>query len=142
MAACGSSCDICAGFDPVSASPTVPTKRVSLIRRSPSEDPFTPEFDPIRATPTMPRATYGVRSPFDDTSTFEGSTLLSSLKALRKQLANAREVPAYMVFSDATLMDMVSRRPTNEDEMRAVSGVGPKKWAEYGELFLDAIRQP
>lgn len=35
-----------------------------------------------------------------------------------------------MVFNDATLMEMAARLPTNEDEMRAVSGVGPKKWAD------------
>ncbi|TKB79793.1 MAG: ATP-dependent DNA helicase RecQ [Nitrospira sp.] len=142
MAACGSFCDICAGFDPVRASPTIPRPRASFVRRTPSDDPFTPACDPTGASPTTatPRATFGARIPFDETSTFDGSTLLSRLKALRKQLANARQVPAYMVFSDATLMDMVSRRPTNEDEMRAVSGVGPKKWAEYGEMFLEAIR--
>lgn len=45
-----------------------------------------------------------------------------------------------MVFNDATLQAMAARRPANEDEMRAIPGMGPKKWADYGEIFLAALR--
>ena len=66
--------------------------------------------------------------------------MFTKLRALRKKLADTRGVPAYMVFNDATLQEMASKRPSNEEEMRAVSGVGPKKWVEYGEIFLSALK--
>jgi len=54
----------------------------------------------------------------------------------------AREIgkPAFVVFSDATLMDMVRKTPTDRSEMLEVSGVGETKFDRYGEAFLDAIR--
>jgi len=45
-------------------------------------------------------------------------------------------VPAYVVFSDATLRDMVLRRPRNEAEFAEVHGVGAVKLERYGEVFL------
>lgn len=66
--------------------------------------------------------------------------LLARLKTLRKQLADARGIPAYLVFSDAALIQMVERRPSNDSELLAVSGVGPKKLAQYGAAFLAALR--
>ncbi|HET8759939.1 MAG TPA: ATP-dependent DNA helicase RecQ [Nitrospiria bacterium] len=67
--------------------------------------------------------------------------LLARLKSLRKQLADARGIPAYLVFSDAALIQMVERRPTDETELLAISGVGPKKLAQYGSAFLAALRR-
>jgi ATP-dependent DNA helicase RecQ len=84
---------------------------------------------------------FGSRAPSETASTSAGNSLFSKLKALRKKLADARHVPAYMVFNDATLMAMSSQMPRNEEEMRLVSGVGPKKWVEYGEIFLAALRE-
>ncbi|MFZ5875668.1 MAG: RecQ family ATP-dependent DNA helicase [Nitrospirota bacterium] len=67
--------------------------------------------------------------------------LLARLKSLRKQLADARGIPAYLVFSDAALIQMVERRPTDDTELLAISGVGPKKLAQYGSAFLAALRR-
>lgn len=67
-------------------------------------------------------------------------TLLDALKALRKELARERGVPAYLVFSDAALLEMVVRRPESEAQLMAVPGVGPKKLAVYGKEFLSTIR--
>jgi ATP-dependent DNA helicase RecQ len=50
-------------------------------------------------------------------------------------------VPAYVVFSDATLLDMAKRHPTSDAEMLGVSGVGPRKLAQYGEAFLKVLRE-
>lgn len=58
------------------------------------------------------------------------------LRALRKQLAEEHGVPAYVVFSDASLWDMAKRLPRNMDEFLEVSGVGERKRERYGELFL------
>ena len=54
----------------------------------------------------------------------------------------AREIgkPAYVVFSDASLLDMVAKVPSNKDEMLGVSGVGETKFERYGEAFLGVIR--
>jgi ATP-dependent DNA helicase RecQ len=67
--------------------------------------------------------------------------LFELLKMLRKHIAENRGVPAYVVFSDATLLEMAKKRPTTEAEMRGVSGVGPKKLETYGEGFLKVIRE-
>jgi len=67
-------------------------------------------------------------------------SLLAKLKSLRTEFAREIGKPAYIVFSDATLMDMVSKTPTNKDEMMEVSGVGPTKFERYGEAFLGLIQ--
>ena len=62
------------------------------------------------------------------------------LRAVRKRLADAEGVPAYIVFSDAALRGMAERRPTSEHELLEVPGVGPVKLARYGAAFLEALR--
>ena len=65
--------------------------------------------------------------------------LLTKLKSLRLELAKARNVPAYVVFPDATLIEMARERPTDMDALSEINGVGPKKLNDYGETFLAAI---
>ena len=65
--------------------------------------------------------------------------LLSALKALRRDLAAERGVPAYVVFADATLIDMCRLRPATLDDMALVKGVGPKKLETYGAAFLKVV---
>lgn len=67
--------------------------------------------------------------------------LFEQLRALRKTLADENNVPAYVVFSDKTLLEMAALRPRNAIEMRTVNGVGEHKLNLYGEKFLDAIRR-
>ena len=62
------------------------------------------------------------------------------LKELRLSLARARQVPAYVVFPDATLIEMARRRPGSLDEMAEISGVGARKLAQFGPAFLDVTR--
>lgn len=69
------------------------------------------------------------------------SKLLDALKLLRRQLATAQKMPAYVVFSDATLTDMCKKRPQTEAEFLEVSGVGQAKLNKYGKAFLHAIAQ-
>jgi len=66
--------------------------------------------------------------------------LLKALKSLRMSLAREKSVPAYVIFSDASLMDMARKRPGNRSQMLGVSGVGDVKFDRYGEAFLDVIR--
>jgi ATP-dependent DNA helicase RecQ len=65
--------------------------------------------------------------------------LFAELRRLRRTLADARGIPAYMVFSDATLLEFAARRPSTPDEFLSISGVGPKKLALYGEPFLAVL---
>ena len=63
------------------------------------------------------------------------------LRALRKELARERDVPAYIVFSDDVLWNMIERDPDSLAEMLEVSGVGEVKLERYGEAFLEALRE-
>lgn len=65
--------------------------------------------------------------------------LWDALRARRKQLADEQGVPPYLVFHDATLMEMVRLRPSSSEELLSVSGVGQTKLERYGELFIDLI---
>lgn len=65
--------------------------------------------------------------------------LLDELKQLRRKLAIEKNVPAYNIFSDATLTDMCKKLPLTPEEFLTVSGVGKTKLAQYGEIFLDTI---
>ena len=66
--------------------------------------------------------------------------LLDALKSLRRDLAKARNVPAYVVFPDRTLAEMAAAAPTDLDGLRALHGVGKVKLETYGDAFLEAIR--
>lgn len=70
----------------------------------------------------------------------EGSEdLFSALKAVRTRIAQEENVPAYLVFSNATLTDMAAKAPRTMEEFLEVSGVGEVKAARYGEAFLNEI---
>ena len=69
------------------------------------------------------------------------AALLATLKALRLRLAKERQVPAYVIFSDRTLIDMAERRPRDLDAFAEVNGVGAAKLKEFGEMFLSAIAE-
>jgi ATP-dependent DNA helicase RecQ len=112
MEACGTSCDVCGGWDLLGAAGEIPAAARARGDR------------PARSA-TLP--------PADDPADAE---VVAALKALRKQLADERGVPAYIVFSDATLLHMAQRRPASAAELLAIPGVGPKKLQLYGPRFL------
>jgi ATP-dependent DNA helicase RecQ len=66
--------------------------------------------------------------------------LYLELKKLRKRLADERNIPAYIVFSDSTLQFIARFRPITERHLLSISGVGPKKLENYGQAFLELIR--
>lgn len=66
--------------------------------------------------------------------------LFAKLRQRRKQLADQESLPPYVVFSDATLMDMAHILPTSYGEMLAVNGVGQRKLEKYADPFLDVIQ--
>jgi DNA helicase-2/ATP-dependent DNA helicase PcrA len=65
--------------------------------------------------------------------------LVQALKGLRKSLAAARAVPAYVIFSDATLLAIAETRPRRPESLLAISGIGPKKLELYGEAVLQVV---
>ena len=65
--------------------------------------------------------------------------LFEKLRALRKQLADERAVPPYIIFSDVSLRQMARFYPANEKDLSRVSGVGERKLREFGEVFLREI---
>ncbi|RUV26853.1 DNA helicase RecQ [Mesorhizobium sp. M1A.F.Ca.IN.020.30.1.1] len=69
------------------------------------------------------------------------AALLATLKALRLRLAKERQVPAYVVFSDRTLIAMAERCPRDLAAFAEVNGVGEAKLKEFGEVFLSAIAE-
>jgi ATP-dependent DNA helicase RecQ len=71
----------------------------------------------------------------------EDEPLLAALKSKRRALAEALKAPAYVVFTDRTLIEMASQRPTDLDQMARISGVGAKKLEKYGRIFLETITQ-
>ena len=66
--------------------------------------------------------------------------LFGRLRALRRQLADERSVPAYIVFFDVSLREMARKYPANSSEFRRIPGVGEQKLKEFAEPFLDAIK--
>ena len=98
---------------------------------------------PTAAAPTVRRGRRAREAP---PAVEADAELVGALKGLRKSLAAARAVPAYVIFSDATLLAIAETRPRNPDALLAISGIGPKKLELYGGAVLDlvaaALRSP
>jgi len=71
----------------------------------------------------------------------EDRRLFEALRACRKKLAEQFDVPPYVIFHDATLMDMVQLRPLTTQQLLSVNGVGQGKLAKYGQAFLRIINE-
>ncbi|HSR41287.1 MAG TPA: ATP-dependent DNA helicase RecQ, partial [Longimicrobiales bacterium] len=138
---CGDACDVCLGVtvEEMAAEAMVGRKGGgagrSGIRGSEGGRPASP--GPSRPTPAPSRARpgggRGEARPDEDRELFE------RLRTLRKRLADQRDVPAYIVFSDKVLWEICRRRPATPAELLRVPGVGPVKLERYGEAFLEAV---
>ncbi|TFH75888.1 DNA helicase RecQ [Gammaproteobacteria bacterium LSUCC0112] len=71
----------------------------------------------------------------------EDRRLFEALRLCRKQLAEQFDVPPYVIFHDATLLDMVHLRPLNSQQLLSVNGVGQGKLSKYGDAFLRIINE-
>jgi ATP-dependent DNA helicase RecQ len=65
--------------------------------------------------------------------------LFAKLRKLRKAIADEEDLPPYVVFNDASLMEMAEILPTSQGEMLAINGVGHRKLEKYGSVFLGVI---
>jgi ATP-dependent DNA helicase RecQ len=115
---CGASCDVCTGVT-VAELAGEPMLSGAVTAR------------PRKSTPTS--SAPGPKGRQADEALFE------SLRALRRKLADAQRVPAYIVFSDKVLWEMAARRPSTRREMLEVPGVGPAKLERYGPAFLELL---
>ncbi|HEU0015553.1 MAG TPA: RecQ family ATP-dependent DNA helicase [Longimicrobium sp.] len=126
----------------VEARPTTPEDLLAV----PGVTPQTVErfggalLDVLRdeAIPTT-RGARGSRAE-PEAPTPEQGRLYGRLRELRGRLAREASLPAYCVFGDRTLVEMARRHPRTEQELLAVSGVGPAKLEKYGEAFLAVLR--
>ena len=67
--------------------------------------------------------------------------ILTSLKELRLNIAREKSIPAFVIFTDASLIEMAKMKPKNLQEMIKINGVGPSKLKKYGNSFLEIINQ-
>jgi ATP-dependent DNA helicase RecQ len=77
-----------------------------------------------------------------DAASWDGvdTGLFEEMRVLRREIAQERQVPPYVIFSDATLRDLARRRPSKPEQMLHVYGVGEAKMATFGNRFLECIR--
>jgi len=128
IAECGSACDHCQGRDLLEDIRPFAKAEKRPRRKGAAFAPGDREAAPF------PRLIEGAGLEID-----EG--LLGRLKQLRKRLADEKKIPAYLVFSDAALLQMATKLPLTEEAFLEISGVGPKKLATYGPFFLGLLRE-
>jgi ATP-dependent DNA helicase RecQ len=112
MEPCGTSCDVCRG---------------------------TTIADLVAAEHGAERS--GRSSRPDRSTAIDHPELFERLRALRKRLADAEGVPAYIVFSDAVLRGMASTLPRTRQDLATIPGIGPVKLERYGRVFLEEIAE-
>jgi ATP-dependent DNA helicase RecQ len=112
MEPCGASCDVCRG-----------TTIADLIAAEHGAD--------RSGRPSRP----------DRSTAIDHPELFERLRALRKRLADAEGVPAYIVFSDAVLRGMASTLPRTRQDLATIPGIGPVKLERYGRVFLEEIAE-
>lgn len=95
---------------------------------------------PVRLRPPKSAA---VRTSRSETESWEGvdRALFERLRALRRTIARQQAVPAYVVFSDATLRDMARLRPCTLEQLSRVPGIGRRKLSEFGRKFAKCIAE-
>lgn len=103
-------------------------EREKLLLPRPQREDAAADPAPLAAAPTAKAAEY-------DTALFE------ELRQLRRQLAEAQDVPAFVVFGDVSLRQMAALYPQSLDSFAQIGGVGAAKLEQYGPRFVAAIRE-
>ena len=123
MDGCGDACDVCSGVQVADRAAEAMMAR------------------PTSGTPRG-RATGRAAAPGGDPDLGSADhALFESLRALRLELARSQGVPAYIVFNDRVLREMVARQPRTPAQLLEVPGVGPAKLERYGEAFLQLLTE-
>jgi ATP-dependent DNA helicase RecQ len=97
------------------------------------------ETVPLREDPAAPRRSRRKTKAAEVVEDSPAAGLWEHLRALRREIAQHHEVPAYVIFHDKTLKEMAFLRPTTREALLAVSGVGETKADRYGSQFIEAI---
>ena len=105
-----------------------------LLMKTPTGQNISPADETQSAVKSSEKSTVNSIEQYVDT------TLLERLKKLRKEIALTEAVPAYIIFSDASLRDMCRKRPVSLVQFSNVNGVGEVKLEKYGERFTELIR--
>ncbi|MCL2144265.1 MAG: DNA helicase RecQ [Endomicrobia bacterium] len=79
-----------------------------------------------------------LKAPAGTISTID-QKLFANLKSLRAKLANAQNLPAYIIFHDSALIDMCAKLPKTKEDFAMISGVGAQKLERYGDIFIKEI---
>ncbi len=90
------------------------------------------------ATPRLQKASYWRQT--NQSSNYDRK-LFAKLRVLRKEIADAEDIPPYIVFNDATLSELAKFQPTSAHEMLNISGIGDTKLSRYGQTFLTVIKE-
>jgi ATP-dependent DNA helicase RecQ len=107
--------------------------RTSITLTRPLEKATPTRRSRRKSAASVPTESASAASPDD--------ALFERLRERRKEIADSRNVPAYIVFSDAALREMAARKPHTPAEFLRVPGVGEKKLTDFGETFLELIRE-
>ncbi|MEK7544660.1 MAG: DNA helicase RecQ [Patescibacteria group bacterium] len=70
----------------------------------------------------------------------QNSELFEKLRTLRREIADSKEVPAFIIFGDVSLKEMCKYQPKTLEDFAKINGVGQQKLERYGNIFIDAIR--
>ncbi len=91
--------------------------------------------------PLRPQKGEQTKKSKTDTESWGGvdRDLFEELRSLRKQLAQERQVPPYIIFADATLRELSRNRPSSLQKMRQIYGIGDTKLRDFGQLFLNLV---
>ena len=113
------------------------TARAGSRPRRPAQRPA-----PIGSRSESPRrvARYVVEGSSDQGDGDVDAVLYEALRTVRKQFATAGNLPLYCIVSNKTLADIARNKPTSEDALLTISGIGPKKQAQFGDAFLECVR--
>jgi ATP-dependent DNA helicase RecQ len=147
---CGASCDRCTGRDALLDGHQGARRQIGQIGQTDQAGRAhrTGQADGARRTDQADRAegapekgkaapAHGPHEPHEPGA---DGPLFEELRKLRKRIADERGLPAYIVFADSALKAMAARRPQTEDGLLSIPGVGNRKLEQYGELFLDVLR--
>ena len=99
----------------------------------PPENPARPQRS--AAAKAAAPASKSLSPPIDEAAEPEAAAMFQRLRQWRLERSKADEVPAFVVFSDATLRELARRRPTTDEALLAVPGIGPAKLAAYGKAL-------
>jgi ATP-dependent DNA helicase RecQ len=124
IGACGTSCDSCTGRDALLEAHRETQRQIGRAGQT----------DRARRLPEKVAPAHKTHESDADKPLFE------ELRKLRKRIADEKGLPAYIVFADTTLKAMAAHRPQTEKALLSIPGVGNKKLEQYGEMFLNALR--